>query len=184
VAWILGTLEPGANRTVELVLRAQTAGEYCVRGDVLADRGLTDRAELCTLFQGHSALLLEVIDRKDPVELGGETSYVIEVGNQGSAPTTNVQVKALVPAALGYIRAKGADVKLGERTPDGYQVLLFEPVKSLAAGAKLEIEVFCKAVRVGEARFKVELRADQLERGPVREEESTMIFAEDGPQKE
>src|SRR5207249_5225145 len=110
--------------------------------------------------------------------------YVIEVGNQGSAPTTNVQVKALVPAALSYLRAKGAEVKLGERTADGYQVLLFEPVKSLAAGAKLEIEVFCKAVRVGEARFKVEIRADQLERGPVREEESTMIFAEDGPPKE
>ena len=65
-----------------------------------------------------------------------------------------------------------------------YQVLLFEPVKSLAAGAKLEVEVFCKAVRAGEARFKVELRADQLERGPVHEEENTTIFAEDGPQKE
>src|SRR5207253_10891273 len=113
-----------------------------------------------------------------------ETSYLIEVGNQGGAAATNIQLKALVPAALSYVRAKGADVKLGERTAGGYQVLLFEPVKSLAAGAKLEVEVFCKAVRAGEARFKVELRADQLERGPVHEEESTMIFAEDGPPKE
>jgi uncharacterized repeat protein (TIGR01451 family) len=184
VAWILGNLEAGASRTLELVVKAEASGEFCIRGIVLADRGLTDRAEICTLFQGTSAILLELTDRKDPVEVGGETSYVIEVGNQGGAAATNIQVKALVPAALGYLRAKGAEVKLGERTPDGYQTLLFEPVKSLAAGAKLEIEVFCKALRAGEARFKVEVRADQLERGPVREEESTMIFAEDGAGKE
>jgi uncharacterized repeat protein (TIGR01451 family) len=184
VAWILGNLEPGAMRTVELVLRAQATGRLCVKGRALADRGLTDEAEICTVFQGASALLLELTDRKDPVAVGEEASYLIEVVNQGSAPATNVQVRALVPEAMSYTRARGANVKVGERTPDGYQTLLFEPVAALAPGARVEIEVFAKALRPGDARFKVLLSADQLERGPVLEEESTQLFAEDGPRKE
>lgn len=184
VAWILGNLEPGATRTVELVLRAQTAGKLCVRGRVLADRGLTDEAEICTIFQGTSALLLEVTDRKDPVAVGDEASYRIEIVNQGSAAASGVQVRALLPEAMSYVRAGGVEAKLGERTPDGYQTLLFEPVKALAPGARLEIEIFAKALRPGDARFKVILSADQLERGPVHEEESTMLFVENGPGKE
>src|SRR5262249_49517057 len=77
MAWVPGTLPAGENRTVEVFLRANQAGELCVRGKAVADQGASIQAELCTTFQGVSALSLEVFDRQDPVEVGGKTSYPI-----------------------------------------------------------------------------------------------------------
>lgn len=182
-AWLLGTLDAGASRTVELVLRAEEEGERCVKAGALADPGLRDEAEVCTTFRGTSAVLLEVVDRQDPVEVDGETSYPIVIVNQGSTPVTNLRLRAFVPPALGLVKATGpSDNRLGERTPEGYQVLLFDVLPALAAGGRAEYEVFVKALRPADARFRVELDADQLKAGgPVREEESTTSFSEANP---
>jgi uncharacterized repeat protein (TIGR01451 family) len=181
VAWVLGTLEAGASKTVELVLRAKSAGKICNKARVDADGGLKAEAEFCTIFKGASAVLLEMVDRKDPIPVGGDTSYPITVLNQGHVPVTNIRIKALVPVALKFIRADGpTKFKLGEKTAE-YQVLLFEPLASLEAGDRAEYEVFVEAERPGDVRFTVELTADQLKMGgPVREQESTTVFPENG----
>ena len=54
---------------------------------------------------GVPALLLEVVDREDPVEVGGEICYEIRVLNQGSATSSNVQILATVPEGLTEFRS-------------------------------------------------------------------------------
>ena len=80
------------------------------------------------------------------------------------------------------LRARGpADHKAGEETREG-QTLTYEPLKSLAAGATATYEVFVKGTKPGDARFKLDVTADQLKAGgPVHEEESTYIYSEVGP---
>jgi uncharacterized repeat protein (TIGR01451 family) len=177
VAWLPGTLEPGASKTVDVILTAEAPGELCVRAGALADNGLSDTAEACTVFKGASAVLLKMVDTKDPIAVGEETSYVIEVVNQGSVPITNARIKAILPDELGLVDAKGpTDHRTGARVKEG-QELLFEPYPSLPAEATIRYEVFAKGVRPGDARFRIVLTADQLQAGgPVREEESTMVF--------
>jgi uncharacterized repeat protein (TIGR01451 family) len=176
VAWLLGTLEAGASRAVSLTLRSDTVGEKCVRATVLADQGLRDQAEYCTLFKGASALQLEMVDRQDPIEEGGETSYPILLRNQGQTPITNIRIKAFVPEGMQLVRAKGpTDHKLAEG-----QALEFEPL-TLSAGAQAAYEVYTRALplgdlRVRDVRFRVQLRADQLEGGVVEEQEQTTII--------
>lgn len=182
VAWLLGTLEPGAAKTVELFLQTNAAGEVCLKARALADKGLSAEAEFCTTFGGASALGLEMIDRQDPVKLGDDTSYSILVTNQGKVPITNLRIKAFLPEGLVLVRAKGpADPHkdLGAKTPDG-QPLDFDPLPSLAPGASVEYEVFVAAAQVGDIRFKVEMTADQLPSGPVFETESTHVYSEEG----
>src|SRR5262249_54852301 len=106
VAWLLGNLEPGTSRTVELTMRVGVAGEFCNRAAVFADQ-VKAEAELCTMFQGVAAVLREVGATGDRVELGGETIYTIVVVNQGTEPATNIRIKALVPAEMTVVRAKG-----------------------------------------------------------------------------
>src|SRR5207302_4246868 len=55
VAWVLGDLEPGAKRTVELIIKAEAEGRFCVRPTARADLGATAQAEACTDFLGVSA---------------------------------------------------------------------------------------------------------------------------------
>jgi uncharacterized repeat protein (TIGR01451 family) len=186
VAWLLGNLAPGASKTVQVSYRMSQAGEFCLKATALADRQARAEAEYCTKFEGVSALLLEVVDTKDPVEVGGQTSYRIILYNQGTASITNIQINAQVPPELMLVRATGPTSppppeKLPPRLADGQQVA-FEPLKELKAGERQIYEVFAKAVKAGDARFRVVLTADQLKLGgPVMEEESTTIFREDDP---
>jgi len=181
VAWLMGTLEPGASKKVEVVLRSRIAGTLCLKAKAIADRGLSAEAEFCTLFGGDAAFELFVVDRVDPIPVGGDTSYPIVVINQGNAPATNIRIKATVPEQMMLLRARGpSDNKLGGKSPDGGQIVLFDPLPTLAPGARAEYEVYVKALKAGEVRFKVEWTADQLTSGPVRGEESTTIFPENG----
>jgi uncharacterized repeat protein (TIGR01451 family) len=181
VAWALGTLEAGASRTVQIVLKAKQAGEICNKATALADDELKPKAEVCTRFEGVSALTLELIEAKNPLPVGEETSYTVTIHNQGTAPVTNLRLTALVPPEMRLLKATGASDappadKLPKATADG-QALPFDPLKALAPGATVQYRVFVQALRAGDVRFKVELTADQLQAGgPVREEQATRVF--------
>jgi uncharacterized repeat protein (TIGR01451 family) len=181
VAWVLGDLEPGAQRTVELVLRAQVEGLFCVRATARADLDATAQAEACTQFIGVSALHIDVTDRDDPIAVGTRTSYVILVRNQGSAAVTNLRVKVFIPAGLQLLDVKGpTPFQAGEKTAQG-QWVATAALERLEPTTSQSYEVFVEAKRAGEARVQVEVSADQLERGPVLEQESTTVFEDEGP---
>jgi uncharacterized repeat protein (TIGR01451 family) len=170
VRWTIGTLEPGATRTVDVVLRATAAGRICNRATATADRGLSAQAEACTEFAGVSGLLFEVVDTDDPVEVGGETAYIITVRNQGTAQMTNLRIVATVPDQLAVTRATGPS----DHRKEGQKVV-FDPL-TLAAGAEVRYQIYVKALQPGDVRFKVDLSADQLPSGPLHEEESTTLY--------
>jgi uncharacterized repeat protein (TIGR01451 family) len=182
VQWVISTLEPGSSRTVEIALKAQAAGVVRNQATATADHGLSAKAEAITEFRGESALLVELVKRADPVEVDSETSYIITIQNQGMVPATNIEIKALIPNEMALVRARGpADNRLGERTKEG-QILLFDPLKTLAVDATARYEIFARAQRPGDIRLKVEVTADQLKAGgPVHEEESTTIYSDIAP---
>jgi uncharacterized repeat protein (TIGR01451 family) len=171
VQWTIGALAPGASRTVQLVLSAQSPGRFCQRVIATAERGPSEQAEACTDFTGVPALELSVEDSEDPVEVGATTTYRIAVRNPGTTPATNVQVTTQIPLQMQLVRAAGT---ADHREAAGK--ITFNPV-SLAVGGVANYEVEVRAVRPADVRFKVELTADQLIAGPVQQEESTTIYA-------
>jgi uncharacterized repeat protein (TIGR01451 family) len=172
VQWLLGGLAPGANRTVDVVLRPQKAGQICNRATATADRGLTAQAEACTEFIGVSALLLEVVDTDDPVEVGADTSYVILVRNQGTADARDVRIVAQVPEQMDITRVTGPS----DHRKEG-QTIRFEPL-NLPPQGQARYLVYVKAKAPGDVRFKVDMTAEPLKSGPVHEEESTTIYSD------
>ena len=180
VAWLLGTLEPGGSRTVVVALKSEVSGELCHRATALADKGAKAQAEICTMFGGVSALLVEMFDVEDPIEVGEGTFYPVTIRNTGSAPVTNVRLKAFIPDNLLLMRAKGPGrAPEPANLPNG-KVLEFDPHEKLEPGAKVDYEVYVRGAKPGDVRFRIEMRADQLEAGPVIEEESTRVFVDDG----
>jgi uncharacterized repeat protein (TIGR01451 family) len=175
-----GVLEAGATWTVDVTVKAQKTGEHCLQARAIADPDAVAQDQLCTVFKGAAAVLLKMVDTRDPIPVGGDTSYVVEVKNQGELPVTNIRIRAIVPDELKLKNAIGpADYKQGERVKEG-QTFLYDPYPSLEPGASLTYEVFVVGVKAGDARFRIVLTADQLQAGgPVREEESTMVYLED-----
>ncbi len=170
VRWSIGTLAAGEHRTVDGVLRARSAGKITNRATASADRGITASAEASTEFAGISALLLELVDTDDPVEVGAETTYIVTVRNPGSAQVTNVRIVATVPEQLAVTRVSGP----ADHHQEGAKVT-YDPLR-LAPGAAGRYEIRVKALEPGDVRFKVDLTADQLTGGPVHGEESTTLY--------
>jgi uncharacterized repeat protein (TIGR01451 family) len=172
VLWNLPMLKPGQREGISLKLVGKTEGDFLNQAFARADRNLEARAEAPIRIDGVAALMLEVVDLDDPVEVGNETVYEIHVINQGTSPCSRLTIVATAPE--GMVPRSGTGPSAARIS--GQQVI-FEPVPLLAAhaDATFRVRVLCRTA--GDWRFRVQMRCDQLG-SPVLEEESTRIYAD------
>jgi uncharacterized repeat protein (TIGR01451 family) len=170
VAWNLGTIAPGQRRGMSLKLIARIAGDWKNQAVARGRRVPEATAEAPIHLEGVPALMLEVVDLDDPVEVGAETTYEIRVVSQGNCPTTNLKIVASVPAGMASVEAKGPT----EAHVHG-SLVSFDPLPKLAARADALYRVRVRAVQPGDWRFKVEMSSEQQPE-PVREDESTRVY--------
>ncbi|MBN1456802.1 MAG: DUF11 domain-containing protein [Sedimentisphaerales bacterium] len=167
VTWNLGSLAPNSSQKVSVSLTADNSGTLTntARATAYCAAAASDSAE--TTIAGIPAVLLEVIDVEDPVELGNNETYVITATNQGSSPDTNISIICTLEDAQQYASSSGVTTA----TLEGNQVK-FAPLSTLAPKTKATWRVTIKAVKSGDVRFKVTMNTDQTSR-PVEETEST-----------
>jgi uncharacterized repeat protein (TIGR01451 family) len=170
VTWNLGTLMPQQKRAFSVKLLAKGKGDPVNQALARADSGLEAKAGTGLHIEGVPALMLEVVDLEDPVEVGAETTYEIRVINQGTSPTTGLQIIATVPEGMAARDITG---------PAGHHVqgqqIIFDPLPTLAARADATFRVKVVGLKPGDMRFKVQMMSDQLGQ-PVYEEESTRVY--------
>lgn len=175
VVWNVGTLAPGATRTVSLTLSAANGGRYTntasARAYCCKDASASDAVE----YSGVAAILLEVVDAPDPIEVGGQTTYDITVTNQGNADDRNVVIVCTLPAQEKYVSASTGEAAMGVTHTANGNVVRFAPVAVLRPGARATYRVVVEATGVGDVRFATELTSDVLQ-SPVNETESTHIY--------
>lgn len=167
VTWNLGTIAPNGTATVRYCVRANDKGTFRSVASVTATCADAVQADCSTEMRGIPALLLETVDNPDPVEVGTETTYTIEVLNQGSATATNVRIVCTLAPEQAFVAAGGAT----SGSVAGQRVT-FAPLASLAPGARAIWTVRIRATAEGDVRFTTEMIADQLT-SPVGETEST-----------
>jgi uncharacterized repeat protein (TIGR01451 family) len=166
ITWNLGTLLPNGSKQISVTARATRIGN--VRNVVRAEAQCTvATAETSTAIAGIPAILLEVIDLEDPIEVGSNETYVIVVTNQGSAPGTNIKVICTLPDEQTYVSSTGPS----KASVAGKKVT-FAPLATLAPKAKATYRLIVKGTKPGDVRFTVEMISDQMT-SSVMETEST-----------
>ena len=171
VTWNLGDIAPESSRDVTLTVRADTIGEVMNKAVAEAVCAKPVEAIAPTTVKGIPAVLIEVVDVYDPVEVGNDETYIITVTNQGSAADKNVTIVCKIEDEQAYVSGSGATaVEQAVTTPN--QVVRFAPLPTLAPKAKAEWQVVVKALKIADVRFSVEMTSDMLQR-PVNETEST-----------
>lgn len=170
VEWSLGQLDVGRSKSVTVVVRPMEQGiigseavasAWCAEGVVAA-------AQFASV--GVPAILLEVIDVEDPIEVGQKETYVITATNQGTARDTNIIISCQLEDTMRYVNSSGPTVA----TVTGSTVT-FAPLPSLEPKVSASWRVQAQAVAVGDVRFAVQMNTDQLGR-PVAETEATTLY--------
>lgn len=170
VAFQVGSLNPGASQTVSVTLSSTTAGDFRVGATASGACAEPVSTQCETNFRGIPAILLEVVDLVDPVEVGDETTYVIRVTNQGSADDRDVVVKCILPAEMTYVSASGATAA----QVDG-KTITFGTESVLNPKEVVEWRLTVRANAQADVRFAVEMTSESFTR-PIRETESTNLY--------
>ncbi len=170
VTWDAGTLAPRAKRRVQVTFSANQIGT--VRDVAKATAFCADAvaATAETVYAGIPAILLEVIDVEDPIEVGSNVTYVIKVTNQGSAIAQNVVISCDMENEMQFVSASGATAG----SASGLKIN-FASLPSLAPKAVATWRVVIKATASGDVRFGTTMTSKIITR-PVEETESTHFY--------
>jgi uncharacterized repeat protein (TIGR01451 family) len=169
VTWRVGAIEPGASQSFSIsvvpnqigtITNKVSAKAYCAEAD----------AETTTDVIGIPAILLEVVDNDDPIEVGANETYDIIVINQGSAEGTNIAITCTIPPQQEYVSADGPTAA----TAQG-KIVTFAPLPRLDPKAKATFRITVRGTAMADVRFRVSMISDQLQ-SPVEETESTHIY--------
>jgi len=170
VTWKIGDLAPGETRDVTMKLQLDEAGTLFTMATAKAFCAETASDSCRTELVGIPAILLEVIDTSDPIEIGGMETYIITVTNQGSAEDTNIVISALLEDTMEYVSSSGPT----KATVSGNKII-FDPLPSLAKEAHASWKVNVKAIGEGDVRFRATMDTDELGR-VVLETEATRFY--------
>jgi len=182
VGWNLGTIAPGEQnaRTVSFRVSPSRIGALTTNATASAVCA-TNVSDSCTTdIRGIPAVLLEVVDRNDPVLVGERTTYVITVTNQGSQVDRNIDIEATLPPGSTFIEATGPNGNRLNIQPVN-RVLDFPILPELRPGTPppaAQWTVTVQADAVGDVRFRVEMRTEALDEDSekVFETEATRFY--------
>lgn len=172
--WKLEELEAGKSAEAEIVLAPMEIGSFTLQCEANADICQPSADSKNVTVEGIAALMFQVVDSNDPIQVGEDTQYTVEVVNQGSRQAENVQVAVDIPAGLELIaceeRARTANVQGGKQ-------LLFEQIPTLGPKASKVYRFTLRGVMSGDQRVSVKLSSKEFQ-DPIVKEESTRVFAE------
>lgn len=170
VTWNISDLPRAATKQVCAYLAVRQPGVLSFQATAHGSAAQPVQTACSTKVAGVPAILLEVIDAEDPIEVGKEVTYEIRVTNQGSAPGTGIQIVCQLPTSEEFVSGGGV-------TPVQAQsgVITTERLSELAPKAAASWHVVVKAVQADDARFRVKLTSDQFQQS-IDEEESTQLY--------
>jgi uncharacterized repeat protein (TIGR01451 family) len=172
VSWFLGEIGPGQTREVKLEVQAINPGEFKHKASAVGARGLRAESELSARIEGLSALMLEMVDTEDPIEVNSETAYEVRITNTGSKVETDIKLIATIPDKMEFKSAQGPS-----RYHEEGKLIVFEPVEKLAPRADAIFRINVKALEAGTVRFKIQMTSTNLVE-PVIKMEATRIYSD------
>lgn len=133
---------------------------------------------LCALgLQGFAqapAIHFGMYDTEDPCVVGhatkGQTTYAINVRNEGTAPCMGIQLEDKIPQQMEFVSANGP---APFKCQDGK--VTFETVPILPPGEVLNFQVVCKALQPGIAKNIAMLKWESLAEPAIQEEVTTVV---------
>jgi uncharacterized repeat protein (TIGR01451 family) len=177
VSWFLGEIAPGQTKEVKVEVQAINPGEFVHKASAIGARGLHAESMCKTAVEGLSALLIELVDTEDPIEVGGDTAYEIRITNTGSKEESDIKLIATVPEKMAFKGVQGSGTHGQARYREEGKLVVFEPIDKLAPKADATFRINVKALEAGTVRFKLQVTSASMTE-PVVKMEPTTIYSD------
>jgi len=169
VVWNLGALAPGASKKVCATFTGANGGNCTFTASTKGVCAAQATTTCSVIVQGISAILVEVVDDPDPIQVGEETTYTIRVTNQGGGLDLNdVVVKAIFPDEMAPGAASHGAQVVGK-------TVTWPAVANLPLKQTLTYTVKGKALKAGDNRVRFEVTT-RHRTAPIVELESTTAY--------
>lgn len=171
ITWDIGMLPPG--KTMEFLLKVRPTGAAIppVKAMVTSSCVPETVAESTAVEVKTVAVSSLSVRDSDPVEVGSETSFTVEIANEGTGVDRGVVVVAELPESMEFVSGSGdTEVKADGR------MITCAPLAELRNGAKATWTIKVKALSAAkDARTKWRFTSEQYPE-PVTREESTNLY--------
>jgi uncharacterized repeat protein (TIGR01451 family) len=173
VQWSLGNL--GAGETRELTVVLEGLQEGLIRNCATVQGAGIPPKEACaeTQILWVAAMHIDCIDTEDPVEVGGQTVYVIDVKNEGQKDTTQVVLTVDLPDEAEFMECSATSQR-GRYDAGNHQVV-FTPVPVMRPNQVEEYRIRVRFKSAGSAVCSGQLRFAEFAK-PIRSEEGTNVY--------
>jgi len=151
VKWKIGSLPPGGERTYDVRVQLQAAGQNRLLVEAQAASSDASSSEAATEVEAVADLKLAVNDPTGPVSVGDEAVYELTVMNRGTQAARQVKIVMQFADGIEPVAFEGCDARL---VPG--QVLC-QPLPQLGAGEQVTLRIKAKAQEAGSRPFRVEV---------------------------
>ena len=172
IDWFVGGLDPEKSISVSVELRSNKLGEYTHQAIAVSEHGARTTAQLTSRVEGSAALVLEIQDGNDPVEVGAVTTYEVHIKNEGSKAAGDVGLSCELPVAVEYLSADGPSEHIAENG-----LVVFKSLPRIAPGQTATFKIKVKGKDAGHHRFRARLASESI-REPLIFEELTKFYSE------
>ena len=169
VSWNLGSVDAGASKKVCATLEVAKAGSPALEASVVGACAAPATTRCVVPIQGVNAILVELVDDPDPIQVGENTTYTVRITNQGGGlDLRDIRVRAVFPEGLNPVAASNAGQIRG-------QTVDWAPVAALPLRQSIVYTITGRAQGVGDHRIEVQVTTRDRET-PIRELESTTVY--------
>ena len=170
VHWLVDELPAGRTHILTMRVHATKVGQYQHVVTAKADGSPEVRSVGVITVEGVAGLSMKVIDRDNPLEVGRETVYEIQVANPGTTPSTNVKLQVQFPPGLTPRNAQG-----DTRHTVNQQTIVFDPLPALGPQGQAIYRVSALAESEGFQRVRFAIVSAQLQT-PIIREQGTKVY--------
>ena len=170
VVWTIRNLMPGTSSNVCAVFKPAQPGAVLFTATARGQVAPQTETRCETRIMGIPAILIEVVDLIDPIDIGENETYEIQVLNQGSAILTNLKVVCTLAEGQEFVSGSGPS----QVTAEGSTVNL-ATVPALHPKDTAVWRVVVKVLKAGDVRFTADVSTDQFQ-PPILETESTRQY--------
>ena len=107
VYWLIDAMPAGQARTLIAHVNGAKAGQYQTTVTARADGVSEFRSTGAVSLEGAASLKMRVVDRDNPLELGKDTVYEIQISNGGAAAAHNVRLQVQFAPGLNRATPRG-----------------------------------------------------------------------------